>query len=132
MFILEDEEEQEEEDESPDAERIATALGLLRRIRKRVRDGEGRVIGLASKMSGNVAVSTQRARENTDWMVLIPSRGALLTSTEGRPADTSRVYPPERMGLDLVRRLFFIFAHRRFGEPREIELNIVVHVRNGL
>ena len=81
----------------------------------RVRDGEGRVIGLASKMSGNVAVSTQRARENTDWMVLIPSRGALLTSTEGRPADTSRVYPPERMGLDLVNSGYVIHGSGDFA-----------------
>ena len=69
----------------------------------RVRNSEGRVIGLASKMSGEVAAGANWARENTDWMVLIPSRGALLGSTEGRPADETREYPVERMGFDIER-----------------------------
>ena len=66
----------------------------------RVRDREGRVIGLASKMTGNIAVTAERARENSEWMVLIPSRGALLTSTQGLPTDKERLYPRDYMGLD--------------------------------
>lgn len=81
----------------------------------RVRDGEGRVIGLASKMSGSVAISTQRARENTDWMVLIPSRGALLASTEGRPTNTDHDYEPDRMGLGIINSGLIIHGTQDFA-----------------
>lgn len=74
----------------------------------RVRDSEGRVIGLASKMTGNVAVSEHRVRPNTDWMLMIPSRGALMASTEGRPSDADRNYQLDRMGLDIVNSGFII------------------------
>jgi len=66
----------------------------------RLRDSEGRVVGLASKMTGDVAVAADRARENADWMILIPSRGALLGSTQGLPTDENQRYPRGYMGLD--------------------------------
>jgi hypothetical protein len=69
----------------------------------KLRNSEGRVIGLASKMSGPVAFPNQRRRDNTDWILLIPSRGALLMSTEGRPADQERNYPSNYLGLDPTR-----------------------------
>ena len=82
----------------------------------RVRDEEGRVIGLASKMTGEVAMSSDRARENSDWMVLIPSRGALLVSAEGRSSDPSRSYPTGRMGLSLVNSGLIIEGTREFAD----------------
>ena len=82
----------------------------------RVRDEEGRVIGLASKMTGDVAMSADRERENVDWMVLIPSRGALLVSSEGRSADETRSYPTGRMGLSLVNSGFIIEGTREFAD----------------
>lgn len=65
----------------------------------RVRNKDGRVIGLASKMSGNVLVGQNRSRENVDWMLMIPGRGGLMMSTQGRPAG-ERTYPLSYMGLD--------------------------------
>ena len=61
------------------------------------------MIGLASKMSGTVANTDQQRRNNADWMLLIPSRGALLMSTEGRSADQERNYPTNYLGLDPTR-----------------------------
>jgi hypothetical protein len=66
----------------------------------KLRNSEGRVIGLASKMSGQVAFPNQQRRNNVDWILLIPSRGAVLMSTGGRPADRERKYPSNYMGLD--------------------------------
>lgn len=68
----------------------------------RVRNTEGRVVGLASKISGRVAYSEQLARDNVDWMLMIPGRGALLMSTQGQPADVSKSYPFDYLGLDPV------------------------------
>lgn len=81
----------------------------------RVRDGQGRVIGLASKMSGNVAVSEVRAQQNADWTLLIPSRGGLSMSTEGLPADQDRLYPKNRLGLDPARSGRILFGTEDFA-----------------
>jgi hypothetical protein len=81
----------------------------------RVRDGQGRVIGLASKMSGNVAVSKVRAQQNADWTLLIPSRGGLSMSTEGLPSDQGRLYPTNRLGLDPTRGGRILFGTEDFA-----------------
>jgi hypothetical protein len=69
----------------------------------RVRNSEGRVVGLASKMTGNVALNKLRSKENVDWMLMIPGRGALLMSTQGMPAKRGKFYPNDYLGLDPVR-----------------------------
>lgn len=81
----------------------------------RVRDSEDRIIGLASKMSGNVAVSEARAQQNADWTLLIPSRGGLSMSTAGLPADQSRLYPANRLGLDPARSGLILFGTEEFA-----------------
>jgi hypothetical protein len=81
----------------------------------RVRDAEGRVIGLASKLSGNVAVSEVRAQQNSDWTLLIPSRGALAMSTAGLPADQDRLYPVNNFGLDPARSGKIVFGTKEFA-----------------
>ncbi|MGI9292129.1 MAG: hypothetical protein ACR2QG_12745 [Gammaproteobacteria bacterium] len=68
----------------------------------RVRNKDGRIVGLASKLSGKVAYGSQLARDNVDWMLMIPGRGALLMSTQGMPADTEKSYPFDYLGLDPV------------------------------
>lgn len=80
----------------------------------KVRNSEGRVIGLASKMSGTVAITDLRPRGNADWMLLIPSRGALLMSTQGRPANEDRVYPTTYMGLDPTRAGVIVEGTKQF------------------
>ena len=69
----------------------------------RVRNSAGRVVGLASRMSGNVAINKLRARENVDWMLMIPGRGALLMSTQGMSANRGKSYPFDYLGLDPAR-----------------------------
>ncbi len=81
-----------------------------------VRDGEGRVIGLASKMSGNVTFNKDQALQNVDWMLLIPSRGALIMSTESRSADRERRYPSGYMGLDSVKSGLILFGTEEFSD----------------
>ena len=66
----------------------------------RLRNSDGKVIGLASKMTGKIALSQQPARDNVDWMVMIPGRGALLMSTQGMPANPAKYYPDDYIGLD--------------------------------
>jgi hypothetical protein len=81
-----------------------------------VRDGEGRVIGLASKMSGDVTFNKDQALQNVDWMLLIPSRGALIMSTESRSADRDRRYPSGYMGLDSVKSGLILFGTEEFSD----------------
>jgi hypothetical protein len=66
----------------------------------RLRNSDGKVIGLASKMSGKIALGQQLSRDNVDWMVMIPGRGALLMSTQGMPANPAKYYPDDYTGLD--------------------------------
>jgi hypothetical protein len=82
----------------------------------RVRDAEGRVIGLASKMSGNVAVSEVRAQQNADWTLLIPSRGGLSMSTAGLPVDQELRYPANNFGLDPAKSGRIIFGTKEFAD----------------
>lgn len=102
--------------EFPDQAFASTGEGRILAELFRLRDADGRVIGLASKMTGDVAVAADRARRNIDWMVLIPSRGALLGSTEGRPADTTLQYPAERMGLDMNRSGLLVHGTDEFAD----------------
>jgi hypothetical protein len=80
-----------------------------------VRDAEGHVIGLASKMSGTVAAANQGLK-NTDWMLFIPSRGAMFMSTESLATDDSRRYPLDRLGLDLSRSARVLYATEDFSD----------------
>ncbi|MCP4000664.1 MAG: hypothetical protein GY727_07125 [Gammaproteobacteria bacterium] len=80
-----------------------------------VRDAQGRVIGLASKMSGTVAVNEVRGQQNTDWMLLIPSRGGLSMSTAGLSADKERLYPANYLGLDPVKSGLILFGTDEFA-----------------
>ena len=76
---------------------------------------EGRVIGLASKMSGSVALSEERARDNVDWVLMIPSRGTLMTSSEGQAARPNLEYPEDRLGLDIALSAPIIYGTRDFA-----------------
>jgi hypothetical protein len=66
----------------------------------RIRDVDGRVIGLASRLDGKVAGREGRPFQVADWMVVIPSRGALFMSRGSLPADASQAISSGRMGLD--------------------------------
>jgi hypothetical protein len=64
----------------------------------RVRDAEGRVIGIASRISGTVA-GVRGASRVTDWMLVIPSRGALVMSRGSVPVGEMPELPANRLGL---------------------------------
>ena len=69
----------------------------------KVRNSGGTVIGLASRVSGAIPITDERARENADWMLMLPGRGALMMSTEARSADMDDRYERDTMGLNPAR-----------------------------
>jgi hypothetical protein len=81
----------------------------------RIRDGEGRVVGMATKMTGDVAKGRSLARRNIEWMISVPNRGALFVSTQGQSVDTNRGYPLGRMGLDLENSGAIIYGTDEFA-----------------
>jgi hypothetical protein len=66
----------------------------------RLRDVDGQVIGLATRLDGTVAGSEGAASRTVDWMLVIRSRGALLMSRGSIPADNSLAISSDWMGLD--------------------------------
>ena len=66
----------------------------------RIRDVDGQVIGLASRLDGTVVGNNGEPLDTADWMVVIPSRGALMLSRGSLPAGASAMPDSDRMGLD--------------------------------
>lgn len=65
----------------------------------RVRNAEGEIVGLATRMNGSVASLANTPEAVTDWMLLLPGRGALLM-TQGKAAVRSETdFPVDRMGF---------------------------------
>lgn len=64
----------------------------------RVRDSDGLVIGLASRITGTVA-GARGATEITDWILVLPSRGALIMSRGSVPVAELPDLPANRLGL---------------------------------
>jgi hypothetical protein len=65
----------------------------------RVRNAEGEIVGLATRMNGNVASLANTPEAITDWMLLLPGRGALLM-TQGKATVRSETdFPVDRMGF---------------------------------
>ena len=65
----------------------------------RVRDGEGTIIGLATRMNGTVPGPLGAAEPVTDWMVLIPGRGALMMSRGAIATGDEPEFYVDRMGF---------------------------------
>ncbi|MGI9309562.1 MAG: hypothetical protein ACR2P6_09880 [Gammaproteobacteria bacterium] len=51
----------------------------------RLRDSEGLVIGIASKITATAADSSGRAQSVSDWTLTVPARGALLLHQTNKP-----------------------------------------------
>ncbi len=65
----------------------------------RVRDAEGTIIGLATRMNGLVPGPLGEPEPVTDWMVLIPGRGALMMSRGAIETGGEREFYVDRMGF---------------------------------
>lgn len=68
----------------------------------RVRNAEGDIVGLATRMNGKVAGVANSPETVTDWMLLIPGRGALLMSRGSVAAGADADFPVDRMGFSFV------------------------------
>lgn len=65
----------------------------------RVRDGDGTIIGLATRMNGTVPGPLGQPEPVTDWMLLIPGRGALMMSRGAIATGEEREFYVDRMGF---------------------------------
>ena len=65
----------------------------------RVRNAEGEIVGLATRMNGNVASPANTPEAVTDWMLLLPGRGALLMSHGNATVRADADFPVDRMGF---------------------------------
>jgi hypothetical protein len=65
----------------------------------KLRDVDGQVIGIASRMNGVAPEMTNVAESVTDWMVLIPGRGGLTMSRGTVGKGKERDFLVDRMGL---------------------------------
>jgi len=68
----------------------------------RVRDTEGRVVGLATRMNGQVPGLDVEQEAVTDWMLLLPSRGALMMSRGSLAAGDELEFEADRMGFSFT------------------------------
>jgi hypothetical protein len=68
----------------------------------RVRNAEGEIVGLATRMNGKVAGAGDTPETVTDWMLLVPGRGALLMSRGSVAAGAEPDFPVDRMGFSFV------------------------------
>jgi hypothetical protein len=68
----------------------------------RVRNAEGEIVGLATRMNGKVTGVADAAETVTDWMLLLPGRGALLMSRGSVAAGADPDFPVDRMGFSFV------------------------------
>jgi len=65
----------------------------------RVRDAEGTIIGLATRMNGTVPGELGEPEPVTDWMLLVPGRGALMMSRGAIATGAEREFYVDRMGF---------------------------------
>ena len=68
----------------------------------RVRDINGELIGLAARLNGTAPDFTEAAQAVTDWMLLVPGRGALLMSRGSVAAGGEYEFVAERMGFSVA------------------------------
>ncbi len=68
----------------------------------RVRDINGKLIGLAARLNGTAPDFTEAAQAVTDWMLLLPGRGALLMSRGSVAAGGEYEFVAERMGFSVA------------------------------
>ena len=68
----------------------------------RVRNREGEIVGLASRMNGKAPDDLGMQEAVTDWMLLIPGRGALMMSRGTVEAGGEREFFVDRMGFSFV------------------------------
>jgi hypothetical protein len=68
----------------------------------RIRDAKGRVIGIASRMNGTVPDQQQGSEAATDWMLLLPGRGALVMSRAAVEVGGERKFQVDRMGFSFA------------------------------
>ncbi len=68
----------------------------------RVRNAEGEIVGLATRMNGKVTGAADTPETVTDWMLLLPGRGALLMSRGSVAAGADPDFPVDRMGFSFV------------------------------
>jgi hypothetical protein len=68
----------------------------------RLRDAGGNLIGLASRMNGMVAGEDGLAQPVTDWMLLIPGRGALMMGRGAVATGSAPEFYVDRLGFSFV------------------------------
>jgi hypothetical protein len=68
----------------------------------RVRNREGEIVGLASRMNGKAPDDLGMQEAVTDWMLLIPGRGALMMSRGTVEAGGEREFFVDRMGFSFA------------------------------
>jgi hypothetical protein len=82
----------------------------------RIRDSESRVIGLASRLRGTVAAKEGVAANVVDWVLLFPSRGALLMSQGSAPAEELPSLSSDRMGFTAANSGRIVKGTEEFAE----------------
>jgi len=65
----------------------------------RVRNAEGEIVGLATRMKGSVASAANTPEVVVNWMLLLPGRGALLMSDGNVAVRSESAFPADRMGF---------------------------------
>jgi len=68
----------------------------------RVRDADGNIIGLASRMNGVAPAADGAPQSVTDWMLLIPGRGALMMGRGVVATGEAQEFYAERLGFSFV------------------------------
>lgn len=68
----------------------------------RIRDAKGRVIGIASRMNGIVPDQNKDPEAATDWMLVLPGRGALAMSRAAVEVGGQREFQVDRMGFSFA------------------------------
>jgi hypothetical protein len=66
----------------------------------RLRNVDGDVVGVASRVSGAVPDLRNRRSQTVDWVLVLPGRGSLSMSWGGQPAGNPRSQQREQMGLN--------------------------------
>lgn len=68
----------------------------------RIRNPEGKIIGVASRMNGQAPDDLGISEAVTDWVLLIPGRGALMMSRGTVESGGEREFFVDRMGFSFV------------------------------
>jgi len=89
---------------APFPEQSFSAAGKSRVLAElfRIRNPEGRIIGLASRMNGQVPGPEYLSESVTDWMLMIPGRGALTMSRGTVESGGEREFHVDRMGFSFM------------------------------